>query len=79
MPPCATAVTEPLNKLCNFVGTDRTCLLSARCPGAAFFILVCYTTYLFFAVDETAGYLMLPYVAWVAFANFLNLGIVKKN
>jgi tryptophan-rich sensory protein len=30
-------------------------------------------------VDETAGYLMLPYVAWVAFANFLNFGLVKKN
>jgi tryptophan-rich sensory protein len=40
---------------------------------------VCYTTYLFFEVDSTAGYLMLPYVAWVAFANLLNLSIVKKN
>ncbi len=51
----------------------------SACHAAAFFILVCYTTYLFFEVDATAGYLMLPYVAWVAFANFLNLGIIKKN
>lgn len=52
--------------------------LSCFCP-AAFFILVCYTTYLFFQVDDVAGFLMLPYVAWVAFANFLNLGIIKRN
>jgi hypothetical protein len=46
---------------------------------AVFFLLVCYTTYLFFEVDQTAGLLMMPYVAWVAFANLLNISIVKKN
>jgi tryptophan-rich sensory protein len=48
------------------------------CP-AVFFILVLYTTFLFFEVDATAGYLMLPYVAWVAFANLLNISFVEKN
>ena len=46
---------------------------------AVFFLLVCYTTYLFFQEDETAGLLMLPYVAWVAFANLINIGVVKRN
>lgn len=49
------------------------------CCAAVFFVLVCYATWLFLQVDTTAGYLMFPYVAWVAFANLLNLSIVKKN
>lgn len=52
---------------------------AAQLGNVAFVILACYTTYLFFEVDSTAGCLMLPYVAWAAFANLLNLSIVKKN
>eukprot|EP00879_Flechtneria_rotunda_P002245 GHRR01002433.1.p1 GENE.GHRR01002433.1~~GHRR01002433.1.p1 ORF type:complete len:242 (+),score=64.83 GHRR01002433.1:146-871(+) len=51
----------------------------AQVENIVFFLLVCYTTYLFALEDETAGLLMLPYVAWVAFANLLNFGIIKRN
>jgi tryptophan-rich sensory protein len=33
----------------------------------------------FFAVDRVAGWMMLPYLAWVAFATLLNASIVWLN
>lgn len=75
-----TASHFQASELSTVLPEPTTCVVD--CPAAvlaAFFILVCYTTYLFFEVDSTAGCLMLPYVAWVAFANILNIGVVKKN
>jgi hypothetical protein len=66
MCPPTHPLTSPLHPPCG------------RC-AAAFFLVVCYTAYLFYQEDEGAGLLMLPYVAWVAFANLLNIGFVKKN
>ncbi len=34
---------------------------------------------LFFAIDRKAGLLQLPYLLWVLFASYLNLGIVLLN
>ena len=33
----------------------------------------------FYKVDALAGKLMLPYLAWLAFANALNLSVLQKN
>ena len=40
-------------------------------------IIVC--TLLFFAIDKKSAYLMLPYLAWVTFAGYLNLGVYILN
>lgn len=42
-------------------------------------IYIAVTTYKFFRIDKKAGYLMLPYLAWVLFASILNLSIVMLN
>jgi tryptophan-rich sensory protein len=41
--------------------------------------LVTAMTWLFSRVDETAGWLCVPYLAWVGFATYLNYSIVKLN
>jgi tryptophan-rich sensory protein len=51
----------------------------------AFFILVAlwvmiYLTMLAFSrLDETAGDLLIPYILWVTFAGYLNLGVYLLN
>lgn len=42
-------------------------------------LLIVKTTALFYQVSEPAGYLMLPYLLWVAFAGYLNLFIYFFN
>lgn len=38
-----------------------------------------YLTYLFFELDETAGWLYVPYMAWLGFATYLNAGVGVVN
>ncbi|CAJ2501529.1 Uu.00g043820.m01.CDS01 [Anthostomella pinea] len=38
-----------------------------------------YLTYLFFSVDEVAGWCMVPYMAWLGFATYLNAGVGYLN
>lgn len=40
---------------------------------------IALTTYEFYAVDKTAGTLMIPYIGWVAFALTLNFATWKLN
>ena len=40
---------------------------------------IVWTTWLFFRINPVAGYLMVPYIAWVSFAAFLNYSIWKLN
>lgn len=53
--------------------------------GVAFFVIlllllmVVYTTLKFYDINEIAGYLMVPYVIWLAFATILNLTIWLLN
>lgn len=41
--------------------------------------LIVITTVKFSRVDKTAAYLMIPYIVWVTFAGYLNLGIAMLN
>ena len=45
----------------------------------ALLVLIVITTSRFFRINRTAGILMLPYIAWVAFAGYLNLAIAYLN
>lgn len=42
-------------------------------------ILILVTVFRFFAVSKKAAYLLVPYVLWVTFAGYLNLGIWWLN
>ena len=42
-------------------------------------LLILLTTVLFYQISKPAGYLMLPYLLWVTFAGYLNLGICLLN
>lgn len=41
--------------------------------------LIIITTILFYKRDKTAGYLMIPYIAWVIFAGALNYSVWQLN
>ena len=57
----------------------------ARAPGwalldiAALVALVTVTAVAFWRIDTTAGWLLVPYLAWIVFATTLNVWIVLKN
>ena len=42
-------------------------------------LLILATVILFWKISKLAGYLMLPYLLWVAFAGYLNFGIYLLN
>jgi translocator protein len=42
-------------------------------------IMLALTVWAFFGISRLAGALMLPYLAWVSFASFLNLTIWQLN
>lgn len=42
-------------------------------------LLILLTTVLFYQILKPAGYLMIPYLLWVTFAGYLNLGIYLLN
>lgn len=42
-------------------------------------ILVAYTIYLFGKIDRRAQILMIPYLLWLIFATYLNIGIALLN
>ncbi len=54
-------------------------------PGAAFieililWIAIAATIYYFYKISKTAAYLLVPYIAWVSFAAFLNYAIFLLN
>lgn len=57
----------------------------ARAPGwalvdiVALVVLVTVTTVAFWRIDTTAGWLLVPYLAWIVFAATLNVWIVLRN
>ena len=46
---------------------------------AALLALILVTAVKFYTLDRPAGYLLIPYVIWVLFAGYLNLGIALLN
>jgi len=52
---------------------------SALIDIAILWILLVYLLVRGWWIDRTAGWLLLPYVMWVTFATYLNLGIVLLN
>jgi len=42
-------------------------------------ILVSITTLWFYKINKSAGYLMIPYLIWILFATYLNIGIAVLN
>lgn len=42
-------------------------------------VLIAITAYKFYKLDKAAGYLMLPYLLWVAFASLLNYSLWQLN
>ena len=42
-------------------------------------VLIIVTTMKFYKISHLAAYLMLPYIIWVVFAGYLNLGIYLLN
>ena len=46
---------------------------------APFWCLILATTLVFRAIDRLAGWLLVPYLAWVAFATVLNVAILQMN
>lgn len=46
---------------------------------AALLLLTIGTTVQFFGINKTAGKLMIPYIAWLAFALYLNIGVAVLN
>ena len=45
----------------------------------ALWILIIATTVAFYRISKPAAWLMLPYLVWVAFAGYLNLGVWWLN
>lgn len=45
----------------------------------ALFVLVLATTIEFYRIDKTAAYLLIPYLAWLAFASVLNYSVFQLN
>ena len=46
---------------------------------AALLLLTIGTTVQFFGINKTAGKLMIPYIAWLIFALYLNIGVAVLN
>ena len=45
----------------------------------ALWLLILTITVSFYRISDIAGYLMIPYLVWVTFAGYLNLGIYLLN
>ena len=46
---------------------------------AALWALILATLVRFYRIRKTAGYLLIPYLLWVTFAGYLNLGVYLLN
>lgn len=42
-------------------------------------VVVIYMTYLFYKISQVSAYLLIPYILWLAFAAYLNIGIYVLN
>jgi tryptophan-rich sensory protein len=75
----AYGVQLALNLAWSFLFFGLRSPLAGLVDLALLWIAVATTTALFFPVRATAGWLMVPYLAWVTFAGALNLAIWRAN
>jgi len=61
-----------LNALWSILFFGQHLILTAFVEILFLLALIIWTTILFFKIKKLAGYLMLPYIAWVSFAAVLN-------
>ena len=79
--PPARGASEPSER----VRKPRRGLLNQRTVWKAVFVIVLligtigWTIHRFHGVDRIAAILLVPYLAWVAFASYLNVGILVLN
>ena len=76
-------VTYWLQLLVNFLWSPVFFRLEMRLLAflilVVLWLLICLTIHRFSALDEKAGDLLLPYLLWVTFAGYLNLGAFLLN
>lgn len=68
-----------LNALWSIIFFGNHLLLLAYVEIITLLVAIIMTTIWFFKISKMAGYLMIPYIAWVTFASFLNLFIWLAN
>lgn len=75
----AWGVQLALNALWSPIFFGRHAILAALVVIAALWLAILVTTVLFFRRDKAAGWLMVPYLAWVSFATYLNAAFLQLN
>ncbi|RAP56411.1 TspO/MBR family protein [Oleiagrimonas sp. MCCC 1A03011] len=68
-----------LNALWSYVVFGRHLLAAGAVEIAVLWLVILATTVAFFRRDRVAGWLMVPYLAWVAFAFALNVALWRLN
>lgn len=68
-----------LNLLWSYFFFGRQNILFAFIDIIFLEILIIITAIIFYKVNKTSGYLLIPYFLWVYFASFLNFMILKLN
>lgn len=60
-----------------FFGTEN--YIAAFLVLVVLWILIYITFRMFYSMKKSAGYLIIPYLIWVAFAGYLNIGVFLMN
>jgi benzodiazapine receptor len=68
-----------LNVLWSFLFFGQRWLLLGLAEMIVLLAMIALATYRFYKVDRRAGYLMVPYLLWAAFAACLNAAIWQMN
>jgi tryptophan-rich sensory protein len=68
-----------LNVAWNFIFFGQRSILLGLVEIIVLLAMIALTTYRFYQVDKRAGYLMVPYLLWVAIATCLNAAIWLMN
>jgi tryptophan-rich sensory protein len=75
----AYGVQLALNFAWSFLFFGMRSPLAGLIEIALLWVAILVTTLLFFRVDTAAGWLMVPYLAWVTYAGALNWAIWRLN
>ena len=68
-----------LNVLWSFVFFDQGSILGGLIVILALWFILLFTVLNFFRVSALAGWVLVPYLAWVSFASILNLAFLILN